>query len=295
MGLTYLAKVAAKDPVEAGFLVAQRFSPGLLVDRLARLGAVAGLRKPAFVMSFDCDTDRDIEVGWTVHCRLLDMGINAVYAVPGENLERGADLWRRIAATGAEFLNHGYREHTVYRDGRYVSTLFYDQMPPGEVEADVLKGHETVARIVGQAPDGFRAPHFGTYRKASELRGLHAILARLSYRFSSSTIPYVGLRNGPFTRRYGLTEIPVTGCPDYPLQILDSYSFRFAGNGHGPEGYIRQMARWASLLESGSPLFVNLYCDPSQVADWPEFFTAIRRMAPFARSGYRAVLDEISA
>lgn len=292
MGVADIATVAARDPVQAGYLVLQRVAPGRLLERLARLGAAAGLARPHFILSFDCDTDRDIELSVDVHSRLRAAGITPVYAVPGELLERGAETWRRIAATGAEFINHGHRTHTVYRDGRYVANLFYDQMSATEIETDIRQGHLSAQRVLGRAPEGFRVPHFGTFGRAAQLRQLHEILRRLGYRFSSSTVPYVAFRHGPVTQRFGLPEIPVSGCVKYPMVILDSYTFRFARNRLDAD-YLAEIEAWAALLHAGRPYLVNLYADPSQIADWPDFFTAMARLAPFARPSYRAVLDEL--
>jgi peptidoglycan/xylan/chitin deacetylase (PgdA/CDA1 family) len=293
--LLKLAAVAARDPLEAWYLVLQRLSPDPLLHRLERLGTGKGLSKPMFLLSFDCDTDRDIACVWDVHARLRDMGIMPVYAVPGEILERGSQTWRRIGDSGAEFINHGYREHTIFRDGRYISTLFYGQMSPEDVETDIVKGHETVTALIGRAPEGFRTPHFGTFSTDAQLRRLHAIIRRLGYRFSTSTIPYVALRHGPLTQRYGVAELPVAGCVDYPMQILDSYGFRFAPSRFRADDYVTQVGLWASLLAAGRPYFVNLYADPSQVADWPEFFISMKSLAPYALPSYRAVLDEMKA
>jgi peptidoglycan/xylan/chitin deacetylase (PgdA/CDA1 family) len=295
MGALDLAAVAIRSPLEAWYLVQQRLAPGRLIDRLSRLSKASGVSKPTFLLSFDCDTDRDIALSWDVHARLVDLGVTPVYAVPGEILERGAKKWRRIADSGAEFLNHGYREHTIFQNEKYISTLFYDRMTPAEVEEDIVKGHEAVTRIIGKAPQGFRVPHFGTYSSDDQLRHLHGILSRLGYRFSSSTTPYAALRYGALTRRYGIAELPVSGCVDYPMLILDSYTFRFASNRFGPKDYLEQAGRWSDLLATGRPYFLNLYADPSQVADWPEFFAAIKRLAPYSRSSYGAVLDEFNA
>lgn len=293
MGVADIAAVAAKNPMQAWYLVLQRLAPGRLLDRLERLGSDAGLTRPSFILSFDCDTDRDIELSWNVHARLIECGITPVYAVPGELLERGAEVWRRIAGTGAEFINHGYRTHTVLRDGQYVSNLFYDRMSAAEIEADIKRGHESALKVLGRTPEGFRVPHFATFSNEPELRQLHETLRRLGYQFSTSSTPFIAFRHGPVTRRYGLPELPVTGCVNYPMVILDSYTFRFAKNWLCAEDYIVQVEAWAALLRGGHPYFVNLYADPSQVADWPEFFTAMQQLAPFARPSYRAVLDEL--
>jgi peptidoglycan/xylan/chitin deacetylase (PgdA/CDA1 family) len=295
LGLRQIATTARHDPVEAGHLILQRIAPGVQIARLEKQGAQAGLKKPAFALSFDCDTDRDIAVAWTVHSRLREMGIMGIYAVPGELLERGRDVWKKIADTGAEFMNHGYREHTVHTGGRYVSTLFYNQMTPADIEQDIERGGEAVRRIIGTTPKGFRTPHFGSFRTHEQIAWLHRLLARLGYVYSSSTSPYIAIRYGPFTRRFGVLELPVSGCPDYPMMILDSYNFRFSPGRFGADDYIRQASRWADALGQGRPLFVNLYVDPSQVADWPEFFEVMKRFATFARKSYQDLLAEIAA
>jgi hypothetical protein len=40
------------------------------------------------------------------------------------------------------------------------------------------------------------------------------------------------------------------------------------------------------MLDEGMPIAVNLYGDPSQVFDWPEFFQAMAGLAPYAVSSY---------
>jgi len=288
-------KALVRDPMEAVALVQQRLAPTRQIARLERLGREAGLRRPAFLLSFDCDTDRDIAVVEQVHRQLADMGILPIYAVPGEILEAGADTWRRIRDTGAEFLNHGWRRHTDYRDGVYVSTVFYDQLSDAEVAEDIRRGHETLRAVLGIEAVGYRTPHFGTFQKARDLAKLHGWLSAQGYRFSSSSTPYWSWRHGPAFRRFGLTEVPVSGCPDLPMTVPDSYTFRFAQGRFGPDDYCRQIARWAEWLAEGRSFLVNLYADPSQVADWPEFFTAMAALAPFARPSFIDVLEDIEA
>lgn len=293
MGATDFISAMARDPVHGWYRVMHKIAPHSLIDRLRHLGTQSGLNRPAFILSFDCDTDRDIEVALDVHTRLGACGIKPVYAVPGSLIERGAQTWQAIAATGAEFINHGYLTHTVLKDGHYISNVFYETMSELEIEEDIRKGDASARTVLGLAPEGFRVPHFGTFDSDAQIRLVHRILARIGYCFSTSTTPYVALRHGPVTRRYGLPEIPVSGCVDRPLVILDSYTFRFGGGPLKAEDYIAQVDAWAKRLEQGGGYFLNLYADPSQVSDWPEFFSAMRRLAPFAHPNYRSVLDEM--
>lgn len=265
-----------------------RFAPDVLWRRLARHSRRAGIDRPTFVLSLDCDTIKDIEVGPGVHERLQSLGITPVYAVPGELLERGADVYRAFAASGSELVNHGYVEHTrLEADGTYRSFFFYDELPRATVRDDVVRGHAAVTEVAGAPPKGFRTPHFGSFQSDDDLRFLHGVLAELGYEYSTSSSPIVAFRHGPVTSRWGIAEIPVTGCPTMPLGILDSFGFRFApGRRFGPDDYVAEAAALATRLERGEPLLVNLYADPSQVHDWPGFFDAMHRFAPFAVRSY---------
>lgn len=254
-----------------------------LFHRYGALARRAGLERLYLVLSFDCDTDEDAEVAPEVHARLLDLGVAASYAVPGEILERGAAAYRAIAASGAEFLNHGYREHTVKRGGVYTSTLFYHQLSADELEEDVRRGTAAVAEIAGRPPTGFRVPHFGTFQRISQLRSLHALLAAEGYAYSSSTLPIWGFRKGPLFRELGLVEFPVSGTASWPLRILDSWGF-FAAPDRTEDGdaYLRESLAVAELYRRAGAGILSFYADPSQVHDQPAFFEAVARWREIA-------------
>lgn len=291
-----LLLLAKSDPVALIYHLRSRYAHTGLIDRYRRLCKKTGLLQPAFILSFDCDTEKDIQVAGDVHQRLGNIGIKPVYAVPGALLERGADVYRAIADTGSEFINHGYAEHCHYDDGLgvYESSFFYDQLPREIVRQDILRGDAALRTVLGVQPRGFRTPHFGTFQTRAELNFLYEILTELDYEFSSSTTPYVGLRWGPVLQRSGLIEIPVTGCPDDPIQILDSWSFRFnPGRRHQEDYYVRQMVKTAESLRTGAPYFVNIYADPSQVYDWEDFFSAMEELAPYCVPSYSHLLQEL--
>ena len=56
----------------------------------------------------DCDTEKDIEVVEEVNNKLRNSNILASYAVPGELLKLGSDVYLKLSKSGSEFLNHGY-------------------------------------------------------------------------------------------------------------------------------------------------------------------------------------------
>ena len=282
----------ARDPVLGAFVLRSKVAPGGLIGRLSRLTREAGIATPRFLLSFDCDTDLDIEVVEAVHDKLGRIGIKPVYAVPGELLERGRHAYGRIARSGAEFINHGWAEHTRLDRATkvYDSFLFYDRQPRDWVVEDIRRGHASVAEVTGREPTGFRTPHFGSFQRNEELAFLHGELAALGYRFSTSTVPFWGLRYGPVVRQFALPELPVSGTFERPLDILDTWTHRCLGERGGEAGYARQCGLYRDYMASGRPLLVNVYGDPSQVYDWSGFFDAVGQLAPWAVSSYAEAL-----
>ena len=100
----------------------------------------------------------------------------AVYAVPGVLMRKSAEVYRRIADAGGEFINHGYHDHTYFDEarGRYASQFFYDRLPLETVRNDIIEGDRNIRETLGIVPKGFRAPHFGTFQKPAQLRFQHA-------------------------------------------------------------------------------------------------------------------------
>lgn len=222
--LTEIFKAGLNNPVNFGLHALSKVAPAKLTQRYLSLCEQSGLKRPAFLLSFDCDTKKDIRVVRDVHNRLADIGVTPVYAVPGQLLEAGAEVYRDIADQGAEFINHGYFEHSHLSADEmiYESSYFYDELTPEKIREDILLGDKAVKDIIGTAPKGFRTPHFGTFQSKTDLAFLHDVLTELGYNFSTSTAPSAGIKWGPASKRFGLTEFPVTGCPSAPFRILDS-------------------------------------------------------------------------
>lgn len=269
----------------------------VLVASHARRARAAGLDRLVAVVSFDCDTDLDLDVVGEVHERMGQIGIVPAYAVPGELLQRGHAVYAGIAASGAEFLNHGHRQHCTFDpvSRTYESSFFYDELPQSTVVADIRAGHDAVVSVTGVVPTGFRAPHFGTFQRRAQRRRLHATLHEMGYEYSSSTMPMFGTLRGPIVREDGVVELPVSGCPDKPRRVLDSWSFRFAPRPTGTEAdYVEQVTKLVALHE-GRPGVINLYADPSQVIGWDGFFRAMEVVAPHALESMAAVMKLVGA
>jgi hypothetical protein len=254
-----------------------------------------GARSSKYLLTFDCDTDLDIKVVSGVHAKLSAMGITPVYAVPGQLIERGLDTYKALSDLGAEFLNHGYVQHTTVDTQRmkYLSTFFYDEIGEKEALSDIERGHETLVEKLGITPQGFRTPHFGTFQSKENLLFLHEKLRSLGYILSSSTSPRYSFVKGPHFDNDGIIEIPVTGCPSWPLGILDSFNFRFSGSTKfTPQVFESEMKKAFDMMEAGRLKRINMYADPSQVYDWEGFFVSVSRFAPFAVASFSSYLEE---
>ncbi len=286
------------DPWGLAYTLRSRVDRGGLYRRYTQLACQAGFRRLYFVLSFDCDTREDAEVAWVVHARLREMGVTPVYAVPGELLNRGERVYRRILEDGAEFINHGYREHTYFDTARgaYASCFFYDQQPLETVREDIVQGDRNLRATLGIAPRGFRAPHFGTFQRPEQLRFQHGVLKELGYAFSTSTVPLYAYRFGPAFRDYGVLELPVSGMASRPLRILDSWTcFEAPKRRFEPRDYAREGRLVATRFEALGVGLLNFYADPSHIHDRPEFFEAVAEWARVARPAtYGQLLAELS-
>ena len=286
----------ARDPINSGIGYVGSRRPEIVLRRYSELARAQGFTRVHFILSFDCDTEKDIEVIPELHARLAKVGVTPVYAVPGELLKKGAAVYRQIAESGAEFINHGYAIHTVLENGQYRSTIFYDQLTAEEVCDDIRRGHQTILDVLGRRSTGFRVPHFGTFQRPEQRALVYHALAQLGYRFSTSTVPLAGLRHGPVWQvQPALCEIPVSGCFDNPSSILDSWGFRFAPDRkRAQEEYLQQVRKIVRFFSQPDRFgLLNYYVDPSQVYDWQDFFESVELLAPFAIRSYEELFKRV--
>jgi len=266
--------------------------------RYRRLAAQEGFRDLFLVLSFDCDTKEDADNVLKVHERLRDMGVSPVYAVPGEILNKDVATYGRIAESGGEFINHGYKDHTYFDTarGRYASCFFYDQQPRETVRDDIIAGDRNLRATLGVEPKGFRAPHFGTFQKPEQLRFQHGVLKELGYTFSTSSLPLYAYRFGPAFREFGLLELPVSGMGSRPLRILDSWTcFEAPGRRFTPDDFVREGRAAADNFRSLGIGLLNFYADPSHIHSNPEFFDTVAYWAKVAKPvTYSQLMSELS-
>jgi len=237
----------------------------------------AGIDRLYLFLSFDCDTDLDIDAVDEVHRFLVSKGIKATYAVPGAQLEKGAATYRKLAQRGAEFMNHGGQPHAEWREDRWVGITFYDKMPEDAVVADIRRGHEIVTAVIGTSPRGFRAPHFGCYQQPEQVEVLHRTAAALGYSYCSTTIPAFAMQNGPAYLTHGLVEFPCFGSTRNPETILDSWTYLTDRKDYalGEEYFALFAETLNTLVDHHMPAILTWYADPCHVLDQAPFIKAI--------------------
>lgn len=254
-----------------------RFFPKVFWRHYNRLSCRLGLRRLYLILSFDCDTREDIKAADEVDAWMCKHRIKRTYAVPGEQLKRGAKVYHRLAEDGADFINHGALPHAEWRENRYWSINFYNQMSYEEVSKDIRLGHEMVRQVTGRPPTGFRAPHFGLFQKPEQLKWLHNILKELGYRYSTSTLPKFGLYHGPVWNKGGLWEVPLSGSYRSFLTLLDSWGY--VASPYQPvvqDEYTKIFIQTVEqLLGLGVSGVLNYYVDPSHVYKSGAFFRAL--------------------
>jgi peptidoglycan/xylan/chitin deacetylase (PgdA/CDA1 family) len=255
--------------------------PAELLEGYGQRARRIGIDRLHLFLSFDCDTDLDVAAVPETHRFLSSRGIKATYAVPGAQLERGAPVYRGLAAAGAEFMNHGGLPHAEWKSDRWAGITFYNEMDDAAVAADIRRGHDIVSAVIGTPARGFRAPHFGSYQKPEQVALLHSTAARLGYSYCSTTIPAMALENGPAYLASGLVEIPCFGSARYPQTLLDSWTYLTDRKNYalGSEYYELFAETIHTMLERHIPGVLSWYADPCHVLDQAPFIRAIELAA----------------
>ena len=251
-----------------------------LLERYLAAASKLGLDRPCLFLSFDCDTDLDAPAAEEIHSFLESLNIKATYAVPGAQLLKSPESYRRLADRGAEFMNHGGLPHAEWNGEQWIGITFYDAMSPEEAEADIQRGHEIVTEVIGCAPVGFRAPHFGCYQKPEQIDLMHRTAASLGYRYCSTPLPIFGLEHGPAYETHGLMEIPCFGSARNPETILDSWTYLTDRKNYAlDESYFDLMAETVdAFVHRQLPAVFTWYADPCHVLNQAPFMRAMEHL-----------------
>src|SRR3546814_20655229 len=96
-------------------------------------------------------------------------------------------------------------------------------------------GDAAVRDVIGRAPLGFRAPHFGMFQATVQLALVHSVAHRLGYSYCSTTIPSYGHAHGPAGDVGGeVMQLPTSGSSHAPSTILDALTHITHPRAHDP-------------------------------------------------------------
>jgi len=208
--------------------------PVLLHDRYVVKGDWDGSK--CVCISFDCDTDEDMDETASVLYSLRNMNFCASFALVGNLAIKYPDVVREIIRNGHEIVNHTVT-HPDSLDG----------LQDVDVEKEILEFQILMSENFGYRPKGFRAPHL-MRRKREYL--FH--LLRENSMYDSSYVGY-GAKI-----EEAIVELPLTPCPDHPRICFDYWHhFQLPLFRCSMEKFI---SLWRLLLTTQS--LVNVYLDP---------------------------------
>lgn len=240
----------------------------------------SNLEHPIFFISFDIETQNDVNSLRLLTQRLKNIKIKPFYAVPGELIERNLGFFVKISLD-CILINHGYKIHTEYskKENLNFSSYSYSNIDYCKIEKDIKKAHKVISALPRQNPDIYRAPHFGEFCENNSLSNIYRVLSKLNYRLSSSTTPIFSLINSPVYKENKITEIPSSGYINNPLQIIDSWSI----NKEKKLTYdllIKEIDLYSETMKNNN-FIVNIYFDPSDIINNEQFFNSISKLSKY--------------
>tara|TARA_Y100000590_G_scaffold457581_1_gene610514 strand:- start:10998 stop:11891 length:894 start_codon:yes stop_codon:yes gene_type:complete len=254
------------------------------------------IKKKLFLLSFDCDTQKDIDSLENLLKKLKSISFKIVLAIPGELVSKNINLIINLKNNyEIEFLNHGYYLHTELdeKTNIYKPIFSYENKDINFIKEDIKLAHDFFKDKLQIELKGFRAPHFGdiNYRKK---RKIFKYLKNLGYLFSSSSIYDTALFKGPIFSCEGITEITVTGCADKQSSILDSWSFLVQKDNKLDlsSEYIAEIKKLIYLFDDDKHNFINIYADPSHIINVDNFFNVLKDLVKFNLLNFRDIKFE---
>jgi len=260
-------------------------NPNIYFERTSKFAKKFGINDIYLILSFDCDTQKDIDVLEILNNKLSKIGIKPVYAIPGELILSNINTLKKIKDQGAEFINHGFKTHTLFIKEKNLnkSIFFYDELNKSTIKKDIEKGDFAIKEALKIDPKGFRTPHFGTFQSKSQRTFLYDILRNLNYEFSTSTSPDKSFFQGPIHINSGLYEIPVSGCGYKPFNILDSWYFSCPKPSKTSKDYYLEAEKVTTFVKDKGIGILNYYTDPSHIVHNKNFWDALNLWKEIAR------------
>ena len=240
----------------------------------------SNLKSSLFFLSFDFETQRDVDVIERLTDKLKLINIKPFYAVPAELIEKNFKLFKNIS-NECTIINHGYKIHTKYNEKikKNFSTFSYSNLSNSEIKNDIIRANNVLNELPNQKKEFFRTPHFGEFCESNSMFLIYEIISELNYKVSSSTTPIFSILNSPVYKSKNITEIPSSAYLDKPLQIIDSWGIHSDEN-LTYEKLFNEIDIYRSIMERKN-FFLNLYFDPTDIINNDIFFKKIENLSVF--------------
>ena len=157
-----LLKILYKNPMRLLAFFFIQIMPNNFVKK--KIFSSKLINKKLFLISFDCDTQKDIDALEILTQKLNNIDIKIVLAIPAELVKKNKDLITNLNNKHQiEFLNHGYYLHTEFNqdDKEYKPIFSYDKKSIDFIKEDIQLAHFFFNKEMNINLKGFRAPHFG--------------------------------------------------------------------------------------------------------------------------------------
>ena len=256
----------------------------------------SNLKEKNFIISFDCDTQKDVDCLNLLLGKLNEINIKIILAIPAQLIKKNINLIKNLKESfKIEFLNHGYHIHTEFReiDKSYISTLSYNDKNFEFIKEDILLAHKFLVNELNYKPEGFRAPHFGEVT-FNQKKKIFKYLKKLNYIYSSSSIYDLAITKGSIFKLNGITEFTVTGRSQNITKMMDSWSFLDTKNDTVvlKNEYSEELKKIEELFNEKNYNYLNLYADPSHVIESEYFYKFLKNLSQY-NSSFIKIINQI--
>ena len=256
----------------------------------------SNLKEKNFIISFDCDTQKDVDCLNLLLGKLNEINIKIILAIPAQLIKKNINLIKNLKESfKIEFLNHGYHIHTEFReiDKSYISTLSYNDKNFEFIKEDISLAHKFLVNELNYKPEGFRAPHFGEVT-FNQKKKIFKYLKKLNYIYSSSSIYDLAITKGSIFKLNGITEFTVTGRSQNITKMMDSWSFLDTKNDTVvlKNEYSEELKKIEELFNEKNYNYLNLYADPSHVIESEYFYKFLKNLSQY-NSSFIKIINQI--
>jgi len=286
----------SQNPVALSTLLSQRN----LWGTLERENVQTPSGPPLLALSFDLDyqTDTDALVALT---EVVDEAqVRMSLCVIGKLVEADPEPYRYAVEKGHEIVNHtwSHPDNPVLNPDNEFWHLSVDEMA-----IEIQQAQESIQRLLGVKPAGFRTPHFKdaprmmqAVEQMPELRYISTALANrgpLAVPYFPTRHPMAGelqlhYSHPHMAQNYPVLMIPLTPCPEHRWSPFCSYDTirrpTDRVNGAGLHELDELLPLWRRMLEKAwADRFASVYFDPLDIMRDQETISVFRSMLEWAQ------------